>query len=949
MVNGKRMSAFSPELPSAFRQLARQTGAYQTIETELSHALETADIPVQIKVIRSNQTVTLQWDPGAVYTLMGEIAIAGDSVQFRHGALNAAGESCVIERLGAQLIIDLTHHRLGRVQASNDSLDTEITARFRKRASNRTTKPEKNDRSTAIQRLQYNEDPLTFATIEEAAQCRFATDESTVHPVLSEPHYRLNIQTQGDDGDVLLQPCIGPIQDSLNLVDCRTPVSKVLDDFPLPIATQSWKKSVFTVISTVMESDERDPEVITDRILETQPNALPPQIDAVGDLVRRWLAARDVTDIHAFAGTHWLFYQPDWRLETICLTLPMRVSEDVAIDDRGYVVGAESMNRVAEVVSTHLATLPIQITYNQSAVQFQEWDVSATLEESGDQYILDPVILAGNVAKWRENWGDVLSTNGVLTTDTGTVMLTAETISAIRALLKYSPEGKKSKLSHSIVLGGRLRILDVLYLIKHGVRVNLPEKDAAIVQSLMAFDTLPRTPIPEFFTGILREYQHSGFDWLVFLHQHRFGACLADDMGLGKTIQAIAFLAWQHAQPDRKCNLIVVPPSLIYNWRYELGKFAPHLTVRDYMGAKREFVPDGCDVILTTYDIVRRDITLLSETEFDVIVFDEAQIIKNIVASRSAAVRRLNGRFRVCLTGTPLENHTGEFVSILEVAVPGLTEGIRRGGDLAATLIERARPFVLRRTKEKILKELPEKIETTVVLPLSDSQRAYYQRIVVEVREQVRQMFEKYRSGKAGMLAITALLRLRQLCITPRLIDPDYPEVSPKIAYLVDTLTQLQDEGHSALVFTQFRSFAELLAPALVSAGIRFIQIDGNTSVNDRKKLIDEFQQSPHSMVALMTLKTGGIGLNLVKASYVFHVDPWWNPAAENQASDRAHRIGQTQKVNVIRLIMQNSIEERVMTLKNQKQQLFDDVINNGMSRSDGTGLDRNDFQFLLG
>ncbi|NBV42839.1 DEAD/DEAH box helicase [bacterium] len=317
------------------------------------------------------------------------------------------------------------------------------------------------------------------------------------------------------------------------------------------------------------------------------------------------------------------------------------------------------------------------------------------------------------------------------------------------------------------------------------------------------------------------------------------------------------------------------------------------------------------NVIISTYDTVRRDIEQLAKFEFEVIVFDEAQIIKNVAAGRSSAVRLLNGKYKVCLTGTPLENHIGEFISILELAVPGLmdTSAASRNASSAdnSMIITRSKPFVLRRTKENILKDLPEKIESTVFLPLSSQQRSYYDRILTEVREEVRRLYENHSPGRAGILAITALLRLRQLCISPAIIDASYTELSPKTDYLLTTLSELQAEGHSALVFSQFKRYIDLLQPLLKARNIPFIQIDGQTTMAERKKRLAEFDASPEPMVALMTLKTGGIGLNLIKASYVFHTDPWWNPAA------------------------------------------FDQIMNQGLSRSSSKAITRQDLDFLLG
>jgi superfamily II DNA or RNA helicase len=951
--DGKRMSPFSPGLSSSLRQLARQSGAYQTIDDELLRALETIETPVRLKILRQTP-VTADWDPEAFYELRWGLNISGADVELRQEALDHLGLPCVVSPIGKQLVVDITRHKVGRVLASSDNEPTDIEAKFRKQRTVQTrvvVKAQSSDDLTKVGTRHYNQAPVSFETFEQIAAMRFSANDLPVTPVLETPVYFINIAPHPTDSSMcIIQPGFSLGADTFSLIECLTSVAEVLVDLPGAISTQNWRRILYELLDDAIRTDAVDADQIIALITPKSIPVLPPQLEAASDLIRRWIAAREDRSVSALAGSSWHFSQNDWLRQSLCITAPIAAYEEVSFDDTGFAAPADMIHKIAEKLENIVRGHGIQLRWDQQPLHFENWEIQANVSDEGDRYVLEPVIQFMGTTIRMESWDEILTLNGIKVSDTETVMLSSETIAALRALLRYQPKksDEKGKRASSIVLTGRLRILDVLYLVKNGIRISLSDADQELLNSLTQFVQLEGEELPKNFVGSLREYQKIGFDWLVFLYRHRFGACLADDMGLGKTIQAIAFLAWVAEHAKGSCSLIVVPPSLVYNWRRELEKFAPDLIIREYTGAKRELVMEGTDVLISTYDIIRRDIDMLEGITFETIVFDEAQIIKNMMASRSAAVRRLSARFRACLTGTPLENHAGEFVSILELAVPGLTEGMPSKTEAIDLLVERARPFVLRRTKEKILKELPEKIESTVYLPLSEAQLAYYEKVVAEVREQVQQMFEKYRSGRAGLLAITALLRLRQLCITPTLIDPNYLESSPKIDYLVETLCELQEEGHSSLVFTQFRSFANLLAPLLVKKGIRFIQIDGQTRMNDRKKLIEDFQTSPESMVALMTLKTGGIGLNLVKASYVFHVDPWWNPAAENQASDRAHRIGQVQKVNVIRLIMQDSIEERVLKLKEQKQLLFDQVVNSGLSRGKSTALTKDDFSFLL-
>jgi non-specific serine/threonine protein kinase len=336
-----------------------------------------------------------------------------------------------------------------------------------------------------------------------------------------------------------------------------------------------------------------------------------------------------------------------------------------------------------------------------------------------------------------------------------------------------------------------------------------------------------------------------------------------------------------------------------------------------------------------------------------VAVFDEAQAVKNSAAARTRAVTQIRARFRLCLTGTPLENHIGEFHSIMETAVPGLfgdRKAFLRDHEAGLPVLDRVRPFLLRRTKDKILSELPPKVESDAYFPLSDSQRECYTRVVGEVRKEVLAAYEDRPAQQAGIVALAALLRLRQICISPAMLPGDFEPGSPKIDYLVEQLAELAEEGHAALVFSQFVKALKLTASALESAGLPFLHMDGSTPTKERKALVEGFQSGTGPGIFLISLKTGGSGLNLTRASYVYHLDPWWNPAVENQASDRVHRIGQKSSVFVQRLLMRHTVEEKMMGLKQKKQALFAAVLEQGDASSTGgaAALTAEDFRFLI-
>lgn len=524
---------------------------------------------------------------------------------------------------------------------------------------------------------------------------------------------------------------------------------------------------------------------------------------------------------------------------------------------------------------------------------------------------------------------------------------------------------RKDLLSHLVDATGngtatvhRLHLLDWVRLRQQGLDLRLPSAIDTLLQNLLEFEGIPKVSPPKNLKARMRPYQQSGFEWLVFLHQHRLGACLADDMGLGKTLQTIAFLLHlRNSLPAGKklCALAVLPPSLLFNWENELGRFAPRLKLGTYAGSDRDpSVFDEADLILTTYDILRIDIDRFPEKPFELVVFDEAQALKNHASRRARAARRLNRRFTLCLTGTPLENHVGEYHAIMDIVLPGLM-GERKpflqqlkDGDKSA--LHRARPFLLRRSKNAILKELPPKMESNVPLAMSDTQREIYTRIVAEVRKEVREAYEEQTRAQAGIVALAALTRLRQACVSPALLGHDPNTASPKIEYLSDTLEALREEGHSVLVFSQFVKALDQIERRLRKGDIRPLRLDGGTSTRKRRTVVETFQNSSQPEVFLISLKAGGVGLNLTRASYVFHVDPWWNPSVENQASDRAHRIGQQQTVLVQRLLMRDSVEEKIMALKTRKKHLFDAIVGE-TEAEDGQGtpsLNREDFDFLI-
>lgn len=442
----------------------------------------------------------------------------------------------------------------------------------------------------------------------------------------------------------------------------------------------------------------------------------------------------------------------------------------------------------------------------------------------------------------------------------------------------------------------------------------------------------------------LRSYQATGLAWLEKVAASGFGGILADDMGLGKTIQIISYLLRRATVPRSgpRPSLVVLPKSLVFNWISEIEKFGPKLRVLDFAGANRGLLKaQDYDVVVTTYHILKNELDRFEKIEFDTIILDEAQAIKNPGSQVAQAVFQLKGEHRIALTGTPIENSLGDLFSLLRFSNPGLIPSglvaTASGGTdaLSNDALERLsialRPFILRRTKKQVLTELPDKTEQPLVCELEGEQKKMYDRLRKHYRDSLKKEIAAKGMSGSKMQVLEALLRLRQAACHPGLVDPEMAsKPSAKFEMLLEHLEEIRSTGNKALIFSQFTSFLGLLKPHLEKAGIPFEYLDGQT--RDRGAAVERFNSNPDTTAFLISLKAGGTGLNLTTASYVFLMDPWWNPAAEAQAIDRAYRMGQKQKVMAYRLISQGTIEEKIMRLQAQKRSLAEAVISEDQS-----------------
>jgi SNF2 family DNA or RNA helicase len=488
------------------------------------------------------------------------------------------------------------------------------------------------------------------------------------------------------------------------------------------------------------------------------------------------------------------------------------------------------------------------------------------------------------------------------------------------------------------VTGDQLRaspaLLSVLDELTAGTHVILDPRVRARLDALQEIaDWAPR--LPRGFQATLRDYQREGYTWLARLARAGLGACLADDMGLGKTVQALALLC-QRARLGPA--MVVCPTSVVHNWAAEAARFTSvlriHVLADEEDRAQRLCSLRARDLVLCSYGLLDSVSDTLGEVEFSTVVFDEAHALKNQETKRAAAARLVRAEHRLALTGTPVENHLGELWSLFNVIQPGLlgshthfddafTNPIAAGNrERAAQLRALLRPFLLRRTKTQVLDELPPRSEVTIHVEPNAEERAFYEALRRRAVERVTSADSK----KVRFEILAELTRLRQAAIDPRLVDPAKGPTGAKLDVLMAHLVELRSEGHRALVFTQFLGSMALVRERLQAAGIEYLDLDGSTPAAERARRIDAFQAGEGD-VFVLSLRAGGVGINLTGADYVFHLDPWWNPAVEDQATDRAHRIGQQRPVTVYRLVTEGTIEDKVMALHESKRQLADDVL----------------------
>lgn len=614
-------------------------------------------------------------------------------------------------------------------------------------------------------------------------------------------------------------------------------------------------------------------------------------------------------------------------------------------DDRKIIFQVPKNSLLEGVAAFYQLLLPLNIPIFYDQQQIKTWKSSIRFErnrERLDWFQLDLVVSDEDL--------DVIKnaeiTDNFLLSSRGLVLLSDEQKDVLKFMKRYTKfEGEKkdaeakglSKFGLSLQ---RSRIFELFELKRLGIDGALTTEEEEFCKNIMTMENMPVYDIDKRYEEIARPYQLAGYNWLRFLYEHKFGACLADDMGLGKTLQTIMLLQTLKDKVDK--ILIICPVSILYNWKNELEKFSD-LSWSIYYGDEREFKTDA-KVILTSYGLMKKEsFSTFAEHTFDILIFDEVQHLKNIRSLGANAARQIKAKFRICLTGTPVENDLSEFYNIMDLCVPGVWGDlglVRSASKNKNRLLARrtVKPFILRRTKDQVLKELPEKIENHVYLDFSPEEKDVYQQKLNAVRANMISSGSK-RYGEV----LKSLLEMRQLCLWQK--QPQFQ--STKIDFLMENLEQLVEEGHKTLVFSQFTTYLDMIENKIKVNGWKMARIDGSQTIKKRGEQVELFQEGD-AQIFLISLKAGGFGLNLTAASYIFLMDPWWNPAVERQAIDRAHRIGQENKLTVYRPIIKDSVEEKVLILQQSKRELFRDLMAEDDDQYFSGKLNMDDFQHLL-
>lgn len=601
------------------------------------------------------------------------------------------------------------------------------------------------------------------------------------------------------------------------------------------------------------------------------------------------------------------------------------------------------LNNVASLY-TFLKPINASIFYDKNEIKTWSSNIRFEREKSNLNWFDLSLIVTNNDYEVIKNAGQ---NEDYLLTSAGLVILENKEKELLKFMKKYTlhektgAESSGDNIKKFALNFKRARIFELFELKKHGITGALTQEEEKLCEDLQNLKEMPSYDLPQRYQDLARDYQVTGYQWLRFLFENKFGACLADDMGLGKTLQTIMFLQSIIDKVDRV--LVICPVSILVNWQNEIKKFSD-IEYQVYYGTERGKEINK-KIILTSYGIMKKEAySTFKDINFDVIIMDEVQHLKNIRSQGAVAARTLQGDFRICITGTPVENDLSEFYNIMDLSIPGIwgemsflkTTSTKKSRLLARTTVK---PFILRRTKDEVLTELPEKNENIVYLDFNEKEREHY----VSTLASIKKKMEEVQKGRKYSEILKSLLLLRQLCLWQN----HQFMMSTKVDFLVENLEQLMEEGHKVLVFSQFTTYLDIIQNKVKERSWDYARIDGSQTLKKRASEVDRFQDGD-AKIFLISLKAGGVGLNLTAASYIFLMDPWWNPAVENQAVDRAYRIGQKNNLTVYRPIIKNSVEEKVLVLQNTKRELFKDLMASDEDKFFDGKLKMDDFQSLL-
>ena len=943
---GKAISPYTSGIPSDIRQILRYVLLHKDISQELGDLLDKYETTIKLQLKIKHEIIDCHWDSSLNYEKRLTISYQNDSAIIHS---EGAGNNVIF--LSNQFCYLKAKNKIGRVINSKKQSSIKF---FGEKSG---YKEVSDIMDSPLDDQEFNQLLFYFDSVADIKKVSFLVDNKSYQPQKIETSLVMNINYD-DSNHVVLCEFYYPNNNSQYKIGLH--VFKLFSEIKnnhLELSKKQKQKLLkwFVYFAKANETQKKRlkvhflPKLVSNVISEKINNVLTMVNTNDNDTINHLFLEKDTWVIANINYHNMVCF---WAALSFLFDNYLSLDSDITM----LKIDKQEFNRSLSKLQTICHDLKCSLTYENKTVEISKKTLTLdlrqmqSLEDNPLIQLNDEVLTYEKLIELKSNLWSYIDNKNVTVLDDTLVKHCENILEVIEFQQKAFPKTEEfpvQRISH---------LLDWVQLRAAGIEIKLSSEQEKQITSFISFKSLKQIPVPSLHNAKPREYQKEGLNWMMFLYQHELGAVLADDMGLGKTFQSLMLLAAikqdQLKSKTRKKklpHLIVVPPSLIYNWSHEIERFCHDMSVSIYSGPSRS-IDTTADVIITSYELLRRDYNKLADYEFDVAIFDEAQFIKNHMSARSKAAQQIKRQFCLCLTGTPIENNVGEYMTILNTILPGffpyskqLVSSITE--QHVSMIVKRSKPFVLRRLKNQISHELKSKTEEDIFLTMSPAQEKMYQSLVAAIKKQISGL--KKKKGKSFTI-FTALMRLRQACVSPYLIDDTFEEITPKFTFLIEKLKVLRDEGHSVLVFSQFIKSLDIIQKLCEESSLSYFRLDGSVSAIKRKEYIDKFQSSKEPEVFLMSLKAGGVGLNLTKASYVFHLDPWWNPAVENQATDRVHRIGQEQRVFSYKLIMHNSIEEKIQEIKEKKAALFKMLLDDSSIVNRSDILTADDFLWLL-